>query len=224
MRIFSLNVWFENYLKKERLAILIDYIIKNNFDIILLQEITIDFISDLYKLINNLYNYIHIDLDEDYYGTCIISNYEIKDKEIIRFKNSKMRRGLILCNINSIIFATSHLESEFNKDNKIKIEQFNNCIKYLSKFNNVLFIGDTNLTTSDEKKINTLYFKDVYLEIDNSLINKYTYDGKLNPLLNNKIRSRIDRCYVKNIKCKDFNLEKEIIMSDHFGIIININE
>ena len=39
MKIFSLNVWFDNFIKEERTKILIDYIKNNNFDVLCFQAI-----------------------------------------------------------------------------------------------------------------------------------------------------------------------------------------
>ena len=43
-----------------------------------------------------------------------------------------------------------------------------------------------------------------------------------NTFLNNKIRSRVDRCYLKDIPPKNYLLEKDIIMSDHYALLIEI--
>ena len=43
-----------------------------------------------------------------------------------------------------------------------------------------------------------------------------------NPLLKNKIRSRFDRAFTKNLEAKTFGLEKDFIMSDHYGLKITI--
>ena len=145
----------------------------------------------------------------------------MKEKNIYLFKNSQMRRSLIYCKIDDVIVGTTHLESEFNKYNNIKINQFNNSIILLNKFDKVIFIGDTNLQKKDCTKIKFDNFNDAYekLRLDK---NKYTYDGVENPLINNKIRSRIDRAYVKNMEILNFDVEKEYIMSDHFGIKLEL--
>jgi endonuclease/exonuclease/phosphatase family metal-dependent hydrolase len=93
-------------------------------------------------------------------------------------------------------------------------------IKLLSEFPKVIIVGDTNLTKNDEDKIDIKSFRDVYLTYDNDKEKLYTYDGVKNPLVSNKIKSRIDRMYLKgNITFKSFNLEKDIIMSDHYAIL-----
>ena len=133
-----------------------------------------------------------------------------------------MQRCLIFGKIKNIIVATTHLESEFGKLCSKKVDQLNDSIKLLSSYDKVCFIGDTNLTPKNDKDLILNDFKDIYFEIDNTKENKYTYDGINNPLLSNKIRSRIDRAYVKNLQPISFKLNKEFIMSDHFGILIDI--
>ncbi len=83
-------------------------------------------------------------------------------------------------------------------------------------------MGDTNLTPKNDSHLELKEFQDIYLKLDNSKENKYTYDGVKNPLLKNKIRSRIDRAFTKNIEVKTFDLEKDFIMSDHYGLKICI--
>lgn len=222
MKIFSLNIWFSDYLRFERSKILKNYLLENDYDVIFLQEVVVDVLSYLYKDLEQKYPHIHIDLDEDFYGTCIISKYELQNREILKFTNSKMRRSLLKAQVNDIVVATTHLESEFGKNSNKKVEQFNHSIELLSKYDKVIFIGDTNLTPKNDKDLILKDFTDIYLKLDNSKDNKYTYDGINNPLLSNKIRSRVDRAYSKNVQISSFDLEKEFIMSDHYGVKVNI--
>ena len=223
MKLFSLNIWFSDYLKLERTKILYEYLLENNFDVILLQEVTLPVLSIIYNKITEKYPYIHFDIEENFYGVCIISKFEINERQVLKFKNSKMQRCLIFGKINDIMIATTHLESEFGKTCNKKVDQLNDSIKILSKYDKVCFIGDTNLTPKNDKDLILNEFKDIYLQMDGSIDNKYTYDGINNPLLSNKIRSRIDRAYIKNLKPILFKLDKEFIMSDHFGILVDIS-
>lgn len=222
MKVFSLNIWFSDYLKTERAQILTKYLMENDYDVICLQEATTQVLAHIYKIIHTKYPYIHTDIEDDFYGICIISKSEIKNREVLKFKNTRMRRCLIKGEINDVTFATTHLESEFGKLANKKIEQFNDCIKVLSLSDKVVFIGDTNLTPKNDEHLNLKDFEDIYLKIDKSKDNKYTYDGVKNPLLKNKIRSRIDRAFTKNLEAKTFDLEKDFIMSDHYGVKISI--
>ena len=222
MKVFSLNIWFSDYLRQERAQILQKYLLENDYDVICLQEVIPCVLAYLYQSLKEIYPHIHMDLDEDFYGTCIISKYELKNREILKFKDTKMRRGLLKADINDITFVTTHLESEFGKYANTKVNQLNNSIELLSINDKVLLIGDTNLTPKNDKDLKLKDFYDVYLKLDNTKENKYTYDGVKNPLLSSKIRSRVDRAFSKNIEVKTFDLEKEFIMSDHYGIKITI--
>ena len=220
MKILTLNLWFSEYLQKERTIIFLNYIFDKSPDIICIQEVIAPVLSYLFKSLETIYPHIHTSVENQGYGLAILSKEPIHDRKNMFFKYSNMNRGVIYGKINNIIIATTHLESEFNKNNPYKIDQFNSLIKLLSKYQKVILVGDTNLTKNDESKINVDKFYDVYLNFDNSVNKLYTYDGKENPLLNNKIRSRVDRIYAKgDINFESFNLEKEIIMSDHYAII-----
>ena len=78
MKIFSLNIWFSDYLKIERAQILTKYLMENDYDVICLQEATTPVLAHIYKIIHTKYPYIHTDIEDDFYGICIISKFEIK--------------------------------------------------------------------------------------------------------------------------------------------------
>lgn len=219
MKVLSLNLWFSDYLRKERTFIFTNYILENKPDVICLQEVIAPVLAYIYKSLESIYPHIHTSVEEKGYGLAILSKTLIKNRQNLLFKETRMNRGVIFGEINNIIIATTHLESEFRKDNPCKINQFNSMIELLSDFPKVIIVGDTNLTKNDDSKIIVQDFKDVYLKYDNSKDKLYTYNGPENPIIKNKIKSRIDRIYIKgDINFKSFNLEKEIIMSDHYAI------
>lgn len=219
MRVLSLNLWFSEYLRKERTKIFVNYILENKPDVICIQEVILPVLAYIYQSIESIYPHIHTSLSDQSYGLAIISKSEISERENLSFKNSKMGRSILFGKINDTIFATIHLESEFRKENKTKIEQFNSMIDLMSKYNKVIIIGDTNLTKNDDPKIEVKEFSDVYLNFDMSKEKSYTYDGKENPIIKNNIRSRVDRLYIKgDFEVKSFEIEKDVIMSDHYAI------
>ena len=220
MKILSLNLWFSDFLRKERTLIFTNYILENKPDVICIQEVIVQVLAYIYKSLQEIYPHIHTSVEEQGCGLAILSKKPIHDRENMFFKDTKMNRGIIYGKINDTIIATTHLESEFRKDNPCKINQLNSMIELLSEFPKVIIVGDTNLTKNDENKIDIKNFKDVYLTYDNSKDKLYTYDGVKNPLISNKIKSRIDRMYLKgDIIFKSFDLEKEVIMSDHYAIL-----
>ena len=74
---------------------------------------TTPILAYIYKNIHSKYPHIHTDIEDDFYN-CIISKHEIKNREVLKFKNTRMRR-VTKGEINDITFATTHLESEFGK-------------------------------------------------------------------------------------------------------------
>lgn len=224
MKLLSLNLWFSEYLRKERTLIFINYILEHQPDVICMQEAIAPVLAYIYQALKDVYPHIHTSVEEHGYGLAIISKYEIENRKNLFFKSSRMRRGVIYGKVNDCIIATTHLESEFRKENKFKIDQFNILMELFSRFEKVIIVGDTNLTKNDDSKIDIRDFKDVYLTYDNSKEKLYTYDGKENPILKNRIRSRVDRMFIKGEKtCKSFKVEKDIIMSDHFALISEID-
>ena len=220
MKILSLNLWFSEYLRKERTLIFINYVLENRPDLICLQEVIAPVLAYIYQGLKEVYPHVHTSVEDYGYGLAIISKYPIENRKNLLFKETKMKRGILYGKVNGCIIATTHLESEFRKVNKCKIEQFNKMMDLLARFNKVIVVGDTNLTKNDEGSIDIKDFKDVYLTFDNSEEKLYTYDGKENPLLKNKIRSRVDRMFIKGeTSFKSFNIEKNTIMSDHYALI-----
>lgn len=224
MKVLSLNLWFSDYLRKERTLIFINYVLEHQPDIICIQEAIAPVLAYIYQTIKDVYPHIHTSVEEHGYGLAIISKLPIENRKNLQFRETKMNRGILYGKVDNFIVATTHLESEFGKENKFKIQQFNKMTDLLSRYEKVIIVGDTNLTKKDENSIDIKDFKDVYLTYDNSKEKLYTYDGKENPILKNKIRSRVDRMLIKGEKsCKSFNIEKEVIMSDHFALMSEID-
>lgn len=219
MKVLSLNLWFSDYLRKERTIIFTNYILENKPDVICLQEVIAPVLAYIYKALENVYPHIHTSVEESGYGLAILSKMPICERRNLSFKETRMNRGIIFGKVDNIIIATTHLESEFRKENPCKVTQFNSMIELLSVFPKVIIVGDTNLTKNDDNKIIVKDFLDVYLNFDNSKDKLYTYNGIENPIIKNKIKSRIDRMYIKgDISLKSFDLEKEVIMSDHYAV------
>ena len=224
MKILSLNLWFSDYLRRERTMIFIDYVLKNKPDIIFLQEVIAPVLAYIYKALQDVYLHIHTSVEDQGYGLAILSLTPILNRKNLFFKETRMNRGIIYGKVNDFIIATTHLESEFCKDNPCKIKQLNLIIELLSRNPKVIIVGDTNLINDEESKIDFKDFKDVYLTYDNSKNKLYTYNGIENPILNNKIKSRVDRMYIKgDIRFKSFNIEKNVIMSDHYAMISELD-
>ena len=219
MKLITLNLWFDNYLRLERSNIFIEYIKKEEPDVIFLQEATLPVLQYIYIRIQKEYPHIHTSIEEIGYGLAIISKKKINKRKNLGFKNTKMGRSLLYGEIEGIIYATTHLESVFGKEKYKKTEQFNSSITLLSKYDKVIFGGDTNLTNNQSKDLELKEFEDVYIKFKDES-EKYTYDGVDNPLLKNKSRSRLDRLFTKNVNVSSYKVEKDYVMSDHFALKI----
>ena len=73
MKLITLNLWFDNYLRLERSNIFIEYIKKEEPDVIFLQEATLPVLQYIYIRIQKEYPHIHTSIEEIGYGLAIIS-------------------------------------------------------------------------------------------------------------------------------------------------------
>ena len=55
MKLFSLNIWFSDYLRHERTQILTKYLLENDYDIIFLQEVIPCVLAYIYQTIQEKY-------------------------------------------------------------------------------------------------------------------------------------------------------------------------
>ena len=239
--IMSYNIWFDITNREERLKSLIQIIRYHNPDIICLQEVTP--VTSKY-LISQLkdYQYIFPLNIETAYDCMIFSRYEILNHEEYEYDMTLMSRKLysIIIKINGkkLAICTSHFESEFTKNNDIKISQYANAheiLNELSKEYSVIFCSDTNILHHEEKYFITKdkNWSDAWIQNGSDSNNEYTYDTKLNDNLKirgiqKEIRSRIDRIIYKgDIILNNFKLIKNmcnqnIEASDHYGIMANL--
>lgn len=254
IKILSYNIWFSEENRIERTISLIETIKDNNPDIICLQEV----VKPVFDyLVENLKNYpYYYPINYNYHYNCVIfSRYFIPKAKEYSFENSSMGRKLIaiLLNINlldkednnlivenfPLIIGTSHFESLFKNQNKVKIEQYDMAKEILENLSEsygpncpVIFCADTNLLSNEESYYLTKdkNWKDCWIESGSNKNNKFTYDSILNDNLKNRnigvIRSRIDRIVYNNVdklELLSFNLikgnEQLIEPSDHYGIM-----
>lgn len=226
--ISSCNIWFSDHDKKIRTEILCNTIVKNNIDIMCMQEVT----TEPYEKIKKTLKYCYPDKITNAYGCAIISKYPIVQAKTIGMQ-SNMGRSLLIAKINIngkiVIVCTTHFESEFNKNNKNKLLQYEYVSAILNKihndYKNVIFCADTNIIKDDKFAFNEEFrgMNDCWKEAGLNKTKKYTYDFRTNKYMrmqNYKFLARLDRILFKcdDIKCKDFDLITEEF-SDHYGII-----
>jgi endonuclease/exonuclease/phosphatase family metal-dependent hydrolase len=227
-KVLSYNIWFDNYKKTERTLNLIDEINQTSPDIICIQEIT----EDVLFTLNNKLNYYIYPKKINIYSNVILSKYKIIKcftLDLISNQNRKINCIIIKVNNNLLCVVTTHYESEFNKTNLIKNNQYKYTNAILDKlydtYKNVIFASDTNITVNDEQ----YFFKNIMWRDSWTTHNKtdgFTYDSKYNSYIKFKkqsIRARLDRIIYR---CDNFvssssklsisYFKKEI--SDHYGL------
>lgn len=240
LKIVSYNIWFDSFMRQQRITSLLSKIFVENPEVICLQEVIEETHSRLSKELKTVYKYTYPEFLPHRYGCVIYSKHPIEKATSLKFK-SNMGRQLDLAYIrlptgNSIVIGNTHFESEFEEHNNVKKLQYRYASAMLQKIHNdnisdinyvgTLLCSDTNLTKYDENYYSTLFskFKDVWSVNDSD---GYTYDTKTNSLLTtinieNEIRARIDRILYlpKNMKQVSSNTLKGDILeiSDHYGI------
>ena len=250
--VLTYNIWFSDTLINERTSSLTNLVMSISPDILCLQEVRPDVLAILVNKFTDNYKYWETTLDENAsYGEAIFSKYKILDKHIFQYKRTNMNRHFIVANIelenNHIIdISTTHLESEFvkkkstdldsnieeNIKKSIKYNQYMSIMNYLKDNKNIILCGDFNINKLDEKYFLLIHdWKDSWEEDGKDKIKENTYDCYNNAYINTKNRfvSRLDRMYYKsdNIKLVNMklvgNTKKEIIPSDHFGLLCEFN-
>jgi len=213
---------------------LFDMISKLDPDIIALQEITKDILKILVGT-DWFHKYHSSQLfdpdfnDCEYYGNLILSKYEFSYLNVKEFDETYMSRKMIIAGIKyndiELNIITSHLES-YNHLEEIRTSQLNELVETAKKYDNVIFMGDTNFCHSREQ------FPDEYIDLWD--VKKYgkglTYDHNVNKMVKGIYSARLDRIYFKTNLKYDSKLELvgtkpidgKLFPSDHFGVLCNL--
>lgn len=238
-KIVSYNIWFDRFLREQRLKSLISKILIDNPCVVCLQEVTDVTHSKLVTALDDRYKYTYPKNLSHRYGCLILSKYPIEKATSLKFK-SNMGRQLDLTYVrlpsnHSIVIANAHFESEFDFDNKFKTMQYRYTTAVLNKifsdnscdknFLGTILCADTNITVNDSVKYNSSLglFCDAW---DKDQTKENTYDTKTNVLLSesyNQIQSRLDRILYRptnGLVQISFDMLKGDILeiSDHYGI------
>lgn len=191
-----------------------------------------------------------------------LSKLPVKSYVSRPFQNSIMGRELSVAEIQvqpdtTIVVATSHLESPcpgpptwdqmFSKE---RVVQANEAVKFLEKYQNVIFCGDMNWDDKRDGPFPLLDgWTDAWTELWPGEVG-WTYDTKSNKMLsgNRALQKRLDRfvcklkdfkigtiemigkdaipglSYVKEKKVKGVVKEMElpVLPSDHYGLLLTI--
>lgn len=253
IKVLSYNIWFDTFLREQRLKSLIKKINSENPSIICLQEVVKSTLSNLTTEIETNYKYKFPKNITNRYGCVIFSKYPIEKTTSLNFK-SNMGRQLDLVyvrlpNQKLLVITNTHFESEFEEHNELKISQYLYTSSVINKIfndnlNNFNFLGiiscqDTNITKYDEIYYSKSMgqFNDAYNKQHVSkFTEEFTYDTRTNVLLSDskrEIRARLDRIlYKSNLKNRESQLIQTsykiikgdlIEISDHYGVVATFN-
>ena len=242
LRLFTWNLWFEDYLQIERLLTVLSYVELLNPHIIAFQELTPvadSLFSDPKLPFSDLYKNVPYSLqDWQWYWEGIYSRLPFNDKsKRYAFTDSEMGRGITVLHVPSsdLVVGCVHLESE--NEHLIRRLQFSEAIGFLDSCqeSNKILMGDMN--TRQGELLSELLspgWSDVW---EQNYPDKagYTRDPQLNVMLSKGKANRLDRIYCK---CPDFKSPAirliglnqqvtengEIFMpSDHFGVLLDLS-
>ncbi|XP_065641651.1 tyrosyl-DNA phosphodiesterase 2 isoform X1 [Hydra vulgaris] len=161
------------------------------------------------------------------------------------FKNSKMDRSLLKCEIlfysHPFLIMTTHLES-LSDNSVVRIEQMSSCLETILKTslsNFVIFAGDLNIREHELKSINCMFAKDTCNDAWESAgkdsSKRFTWDVLLND--NKSFQGKYPRARYDRMYYRDSNKIQAIVSafelvgthrdkcglfpSDHFGILVS---
>lgn len=239
LNVISYNIWFDDYMKYDRLSLLVSYLLNADVDVICLQEVTQYSFTYITKRMEG-YNHYPKTFNRNY-GNLILTKHEINKHKIFPLKSNMGRDltaimigidyereidGKIELGRHSIAITNCHFESEFKDFNMIKIEQYASVLDILNQMadevDGVILCADTNMIQTEQAYFITKDSRwiDCWEEINNdgSLDDiVYTYDSMTNSNLKQRgitnLRSRIDRIIYRSLNClrlESYELIKDV--------------
>ena len=221
-KIMSFNILSDIYDKKitnldKRISQITNFISESNVDILCLQEVTDKIIPELEKT-----NYLIHKTDTKNNNIAILSKIPPITFSVFNLGNIEKQAIFCVFNLENNIklnIVGIHLTSNTNRNAKsTRTQQINKILEYLSingePNSPTVILGDTN----EPDRIEQLYN---FNDSNGSTI--FTYNSKQN-LLASKISDtiscfRYDRIYTQLLKCNNFNVIENNIISDHYPII-----
>uniref|UniRef100_A0A6C0C765 Endonuclease/exonuclease/phosphatase domain-containing protein n=1 Tax=viral metagenome TaxID=1070528 RepID=A0A6C0C765_9ZZZZ len=232
------NLWFDPYMRKERINAAMNELLTTNADVICLQEINtpILFLIKSHP-ISNSYHILYNTEDIDTYGQIFLLNRKLSHITIefrsISFPHTRMNRKICHLILNKRIHIFNvHLESDFTKPGytpKIKFEQLQFLLEYANKLGCSIIAGDCNIASDEDVIFNNMITAKSFADLNNGTL---TYDCIANTNIHDTFRSRLDRILCNfDVVCKINRLlgmipismnEVRCFPSDHFGLNLTV--
>jgi len=217
LSILSFNIFFDKINLKERTEKICSKILDIKADIVCLQEVIYNSYEIIREKLNNEYvlSYFYKDYRE-YFEIILVKNKKVQMSGSFKF-HSYQNRGLSWIVIEDILVCTSHLESLSN-NKKIRNTQLNQLFNFTQRYENWIFIGDTNCEDNDE--ILDILPEDSHIENFEDTWFAERFFG------NNKTKD-YDKAIVSNnlivINKQNIEAKKDNIwLSDHNAILIEV--
>ena len=227
LRISTFNIQndFKNY-NINKSNTIYNYIDKNNIDIIGLQEVYSKVLKDLKIIIKDKYNYIgkyrfksKILLNRYNEMNPIITKYNILSNKTYKLPHfpALHKRIITKCIIDykgkEISIYNTHLDYKFEKVKKKQLDKIYEIIK--DDNNPIILFGDFNLKNNKEIFNN---FTDKLKELN---INRVSLEEKT--FKPSKYKREIDHIFIsKNFKLKNKKVIKDLDISDHYPVLIDV--
>jgi endonuclease/exonuclease/phosphatase family metal-dependent hydrolase len=244
IRILTLNIWFKEYEKEKRMALIAEIIASRSPDMVALQEMTDEHwqICCSHEAFQK-YSWSSPPAGQWYY-TLIGSLVPFRETPVRRaFRVTNMGRDLHYASINArsastLMFATSHLESLDRAEERQ--QQIAEAMQVFSKDDDVVFCGDTNVNEAyDGEIVLPEDWKDAWTVLRPSEPG-FTFDVERNTMMAkqdsgwavaNHALLRFDRFWVKlkhytpiEIELIDDSVDGNLWPSDHFGLLLTLAE
>ena len=233
MKLLTFNVQhFRNYITRDIDFEIFDRVIKKlDPDVIVLNEVFSgnSIFGDEPKIIADRLNMNYyfgqaISISKGDYGNAILSKYEIINPSTIKIPDPKLKdenvyyesRVIIKCEINNIIILGTHLGLA-KSERALGIETLLSLVTKLNNNNQKFAIlGDFNMTPNDDLLV-------PLLKVCKDSVNDYCDDVKYYTFPSINPTQKIDYIFLSNNI--DINYYKiiNVVASDHFPILVSIN-
>lgn len=119
--------------------------------------------------------------------------------------------------------CNTHLES-YPHHEKMRHQQLRHCFVTALTASHTdvqVILGDCNILETDTPYTSLKGFHDAWLDVHDHH-EGWTYDFSQNPMIRGKFKGRIDRMYLKGATCISGTVIQDPIISDHFGLFLEL--
>jgi exonuclease III len=248
LTICTWNIWFDYFMKPERIPAAMREIQETNVDVICLQEVTPSILEIINScpIVNSYFILKDNSINTSTYENIFLLHKRFEKEGIIfkciPFPQSKMNRKIYQLTIHKrMTILNVHLESEFSNSGSykfppIKYSQLLYLFDYAKQIGgHVVIAGDCNIGIADEPIFDELVSKNNFTDLHMGVM---TYDSKTNDNIKDNYVCRLDRVLCNNFsKCEHYKClgttpmpikniygsHMKVFPSDHYGLCMKIS-